>query len=70
MHKLFIQQIDIKGAYLNGKLKERVYMQQPEGYKDGIGHICLLIKTLYGLKQVGQEWNIEFNTKLWRHRYV
>jgi len=35
--KLIIQQMDIKGAYLNGMLKERVYMDQPEGFADGTG---------------------------------
>ena len=68
--KLFIQQMDIKGAYLNGKLKERVYMCQPEGYEDGTERVCLLIKTLYGLKQAGREWNIEFDTKLRRRGYA
>jgi len=68
--KLLIQQMDVKGAYLNGILKERVYMQQPEGYGNGTGRICLLIKTLYGLKQAGREWNIELDTKLRRHGYV
>ena len=29
---LKVQQMDIKGAYLNGVLKEKVYMHQPEGY--------------------------------------
>ena len=70
MQKLLIQQMDIKGAYLNGTLKEHVYMQQPEGFADGTGHICLLIKTLYGLKQAGHEWNIKLDTKLRRHRYT
>ena len=68
-HKLYIHQMDIKGAYLNGTLKERVYMRQPEGFDDGSGHICRLIKTLYGLKQAGREWNIEFDSKL-RKCYV
>jgi len=35
--KLHIQQMDIKGAYLNGMLKEHVYMHQPEGFTDGTG---------------------------------
>ena len=48
-----ICQMDIKGAYLNGNLQENVYMHQPEGYDDGSGRVCLLIKTLYGLKQSG-----------------
>ena len=29
---LKIQQMDVKGAYLNGILKEKIYMRQPEGY--------------------------------------
>ena len=33
--KFIVQQMDIKGAYLNGTLKERVYMHQSEGYEDG-----------------------------------
>ena len=61
---LKIQQMDIKGAYLNGILKEKVYMRQPEGYEDGSGRVCELIKTLYGLKQSGREWNREFDEKL------
>ena len=68
--KLLIQQMDVKGAYLNGTLKERVYMQQPEGFTDGTGQVCLLIKTLYGLKQAGREWNIEFDIKLRRRSYA
>jgi hypothetical protein len=63
---LKIQQMDVKGAYLNGILKEKVYMRQPEGYEDNTGRICELIKTLYGLKQSGREWNIELDEKLKR----
>jgi Reverse transcriptase (RNA-dependent DNA polymerase) len=32
---LKIQQMDVKGTYLNGTLKEIIYMQQPEGCGDG-----------------------------------
>jgi len=46
-----IQQMDVKGAYLNGTLKEKIYMKQPEGYDDGTGCLYCLIKLLYGLKQ-------------------
>jgi len=55
-------QIDIKGAYLNGKLtKDKViYMKQPPGYsvsaKNGKNLVCRLRKTLYGLKQSGRRW--------------
>ena len=27
--------MDVKGTYLNGNLKEEIYMMQPEGYSDG-----------------------------------
>jgi hypothetical protein len=39
---LKIQQMDVKGAYLNGVLKGKVYMQQPEGYDDGSGKSFLI----------------------------
>jgi len=45
----------IKGAYLNGNLKEEIYMAQPEGYGDGSNKACHLKKTLYRLKQSGRE---------------
>ena len=66
---LKIRQLDIKGAYLNGILKEKVYMRQPEGYEDGTDRICELLKTLYGLKQAGREWNNEFDSKMKKFGY-
>jgi hypothetical protein len=62
-----IQQMDVKGAYLNGKIKEEIYMKQPEGYEDGTDRLCHLIKSLYGLKQAGREWNEELNKQLEAH---
>ncbi|GBE87159.1 hypothetical protein SCP_1004060 [Sparassis crispa] len=59
-----IGQMDVKGAYLNGTLKEEVYMRQPKGYNDGTYRVCKLKKTLYRLKQSGREWNIVLNRKL------
>lgn len=43
----------MKIAFLHGDLKEKIYMQQPKGYEvDGKeDHVCLLKKSLYGLKQ-------------------
>ena len=56
--------MDVKRAYLDGILKEKVYMHQPERYKDNTSWMCELIKTVYGLKQSGWEWNIELDEKL------
>jgi Reverse transcriptase (RNA-dependent DNA polymerase) len=66
---LKIQQMDIKGAYLNGILKETIYMRQPEGCGDGTNRVCRLLKPLYGLKQAGCEWNNELDDKLKVHDY-
>jgi reverse transcriptase-like protein len=48
--KLLIQQMDIKGAYLNGYPQEIIYIRQPEGFSNRSECICKLIKMLYGLK--------------------
>ena len=64
-----INQMDVKGAYLNGHLKEEIYMAQPDGYEDGSNKSCHLLKTLYGLKQSGREWNTELNIQLSKHGY-
>ena len=45
-------------------------MKQPEGYGDGTNRVCLLIKTLYGLKQAGREWNLELDRKMRGKGYV
>jgi hypothetical protein len=55
-----LHQIDIKGAYLNGKLTEDevIYMRQPPGFESPTHpqKVCRLRKTLYGLKQSGRRW--------------
>src|SRR5216683_3913478 len=67
--KLKVRQLDIKGAYLNGILTEPIYMEQPVGFEDRSGLVCLLIKSIYGLKQAGQVWNIEFDCAIRRHGF-
>jgi len=49
---------------LNGHLEEEVFMRQPDGFNDGTNRVCRLIKTLYGLKQAGREWNKQLDSRL------
>jgi hypothetical protein len=60
---LYLHQIDVIGAFLNGELDqlEEVYMRQPEGYDDGTGRVCKLRKSIYGLKQASRTWNTAIN---------
>ncbi|GKB82330.1 retrovirus-related pol polyprotein from transposon TNT 1-94, partial [Tanacetum coccineum] len=48
-----IYQMDVKTDFLNGELKEYVYVSQPEGFvdQDNPSHVYKLRKALYGLKQ-------------------
>nr|GEU30761.1 hypothetical protein [Tanacetum cinerariifolium] len=51
-------QIDVKTAFLNGELKEELYVSQPQGFRipDHPHHVYLLKKALYGLKQAHGAW--------------
>ncbi|CAJ2642413.1 unnamed protein product [Trifolium pratense] len=51
MYDLELEQMDVKTAFLHGELEETIYMQQPEGFVKDNSKVCLLKKSLYGLKQ-------------------
>jgi transposase InsO family protein len=54
-HDLEIEQMDVKTAFLHGKIEETIYVEQPTGYEQQ-GKVCLLRKGLYGLKQAPRMW--------------
>ncbi|GJS20335.1 retrovirus-related pol polyprotein from transposon TNT 1-94, partial [Tanacetum coccineum] len=58
-HKnMVVYQMDVKTAFLNGNLREEVYVSQPDGFvdPDNPNHVYKLKKALYGLKQALRSW--------------
>ena len=56
VHDLDLKHWDIVAAFVNGRLSEILYMQQPHGFKDGSNRVCLLKSSLYGLCQSARAW--------------
>jgi hypothetical protein len=57
-HGFKLYQMDVKSAFLNGPIKEEVYVEQPTGFEDSEypNHVYKLSKALYGLKQAPRAW--------------
>jgi hypothetical protein len=51
-----VSQLDVQNTFLNGELREEVYMQPTTGYSIPDGMICRLRRSLYGLKQAPRAW--------------
>ncbi|GKD06045.1 ribonuclease H-like domain-containing protein [Tanacetum coccineum] len=53
-----IHQLDVKNAFLHGDLSKTVYMHQRSGFWDSVhpDYVCLLQRSLYGLKHAPQAW--------------
>jgi hypothetical protein len=57
-HGFKLYQVDIKSAFLNGPIKEEVYVEQSPGFEseEYPNHVYKLHKALYGLKQAPRAW--------------
>ncbi|GJZ74736.1 retrovirus-related pol polyprotein from transposon TNT 1-94 [Tanacetum coccineum] len=55
---MVVYQMDVNTAFLNGNLREEVYVSHPDGFVDPYNpnHEYKLKKALYGLKQAPRAW--------------
>ncbi|GKC11454.1 retrovirus-related pol polyprotein from transposon TNT 1-94, partial [Tanacetum coccineum] len=67
-----VYQMDVKSEFLNGKILEEVYVQQPLRFESSEfpDHVCKLDKALYGLKQAPRAWYETLSTFLIQHKFV
>jgi len=70
--ELQIFQLDVKSAFLNGELKEEVYVKQPQCFEvEGKeGKVYKLHKALYGLKQAPRAWNNKIDAYFLQNGFV
>ena len=54
-----VDHLDVKSVFLNGELREELYVAQPEGYvvQGKENFVYKLHKALYGLRQAPRAWN-------------
>ena len=60
---LELHQLDVKKTFLNGELKEDIFMLQPQGFEIK-GHedkVYKLKRSLYRLKQSSRQWYLKFH---------
>lgn len=70
-NKMLIHHMDVKTAFLNGELKEEIFMKIPDGVKVNDKNLVYkLNKSLYGLKQSARCWFECFDNVLKQHAFV
>lgn len=57
------EQMDAITAFIQGDVREEIYMVQPKEYQQG-EKVCKLNKAIYGLKQASRLWNLKFDAAL------
>ncbi|KAL0458709.1 UNVERIFIED_CONTAM: hypothetical protein Slati_0498100 [Sesamum latifolium] len=67
-----IWQMDVKTGFLNGFVDQEIYIDQLEGFTS-VGEeqkVCRLQRSIYGLKQASQNWNIRFEEVIWGYDFI
>ncbi|KAH9803393.1 hypothetical protein KPL71_001741 [Citrus sinensis] len=67
-----LDQLDVKTTFLHVRLHEDILMTHHEGYinPESVDCVCLLNKSLYGLKQSPKQWYLRFNEFMVTHGYL
>ena len=67
-----IWQMDVRTAFLNGFLKEELYMIQQESFVNpkGANKVSKLQRSIYGMVQASQSWNIRFDELIKAYRFI
>ena len=63
-HDFALNTCDVKTAFLNANLDETIYVTPPPGYPEPPGTVCLLSKSLYGLRQSPRQWHLRLSEEL------
>ena len=61
---LELRQLDVDMAYLEAGVKEELYMELPEDYRDSCNQVGRLQKAMYGLVHAGLLWSKNFSAEL------
>ena len=61
-----------KTAFLNGFIKEELYVMQQEGFVNpkGANKVCNLQRSIYGLVQASRSWNIRFDSVIKAYGFI
>ena len=73
-HGAYIHQLDVKSAFLNGKLddEDNLYLNPPEGLELGVkrGQALKMLKAMYGFKRAPKIWSKTWNAVMHRLKFV
>jgi hypothetical protein len=65
-HGLLVHQMDVKTTFLNEELEEEIHMTQSDEFvvKGQEDKVCMLLKSVYNLKQAPKQWYEKFDVTL------
>ena len=70
LENLKCSQFDIKDAFTESRLKEKIYMSPPQGVEVKKGFALQVLRSLYGLKQAARDWKLLIKRELLQWGFV